>query len=82
MLPPLPKITPEIEEALSNPPFEGSSVPATREQAQRYALRLEHRFYEDQRKQQRAIVRLNALAEICVQPLVKQALVEVARSLW
>ena len=63
-------------------PIAGSSVPGNVNAAVVYAFKLEQRHYQDQRKQQAAIVRLNALAEICVQPLVKKALVEVARALW
>lgn len=74
-----------IEDLLRNPPFEGSSVPGEIGAAQRYAYRLEQRFYRDQRKMLDAQVRLNALAEVCgasgTHPAMQSWLTEIAESL-
>lgn len=73
----------EIERmrAMRNPPIKGSSVPGGAVAAQNYAQRLQTRYYRDQEKMQRAMVRLNALAEACGEPVLRRSLFEVAEAL-
>jgi len=74
----------DIDGAMRNPPFKGSSVPGDCAQALRYAFRLEQRFYNDHDKMMAAQVRLNALAEVCEAghyPEMQGWLTEIAESL-